>query len=134
MIKVAVALPHKREARIDPPFVMDIDPAFWATSIHIMLTHSDNSAIVERCIVEGADSYMMRPPLQREIAALWGFVARLKPAPSPLFWQPPGGPPCFLIAAHALRRLPRALPARATAQWRCWLPPRAPLTEVHPAR
>ena len=92
----------------------------------IMLTHSDNSAIVERCIVEGADSYMMRPPLQREIAALWGFVARLKPAPSPLFWQPPRGPPCFLTAAHALRRLPHLPPCEGDGSVAVLAPPSCP--------
>eukprot|EP00966_Prymnesium_polylepis_P256277 5919973-Prymnesium_polylepis.1 len=37
---------------------------------------NDSTAMVERCIVDGADSYMPKPPLKKELAALWGFVAR----------------------------------------------------------
>jgi len=37
---------------------------------------SEHSDMVERCIVDGADSYMPKPPLKKELAALWGFVAR----------------------------------------------------------
>ena len=53
------------------------------------LQHSDISIImlasemagnmadmVERCIVEGADSYILKPAALKELTALWGFVAR----------------------------------------------------------
>ena len=40
------------------------------------LNSAAEAAAVERCIVEGADSYILKPPAPRELTALWGFVAR----------------------------------------------------------
>ena len=39
--------------------------------------------MVERCIVEGADSYILKPAALKELTALWGFVARRRRAISP---------------------------------------------------
>lgn len=40
------------------------------------LNSAAEAAAIERCIVEGADSYILKPPAPRELTALWGFVAR----------------------------------------------------------
>lgn len=50
--------------------------------VSIIMLASDMSsegaagAAVERCIVEGADSYILKPAALKELTALWGFVAR----------------------------------------------------------
>ena len=48
--------------------------------VSIIMLASDmdgkGAEMVERCIVEGADSYILKPAALKELTALWGFVAR----------------------------------------------------------
>ncbi|KAL3929176.1 MAG: hypothetical protein SGPRY_002068 [Prymnesium sp.] len=42
----------------------------------IMISSNDNVELVEKCILHGADSYMLKPATSREVSALWHLVAR----------------------------------------------------------
>ena len=42
----------------------------------VMMSSNDQVSLIEQCVVEGADSYMIKPPRQQEVEALWGFVER----------------------------------------------------------
>ena len=50
------------------------------SEVSIIMLASDmegaQAEMVERCIVEGADSYIVKPAALKELTALWGFVAR----------------------------------------------------------
>ena len=42
----------------------------------VMISASDDVTSVERCLLHGADSYMLKPASARELSLLWQFVHR----------------------------------------------------------
>ena len=37
----------------------------------VMMSSNDHVSIVEACVVQGADSYILKPPRRQELEALW---------------------------------------------------------------
>jgi CheY-like chemotaxis protein len=42
----------------------------------VMISSNDNEEMVERCLLHGAESYLLKPASAKEISCLWQFVAR----------------------------------------------------------